>query len=114
MREFFGEAFDPAQRTLAVSEATEEKWPAFLEWLIHDFRLATGQTPIARFLAERGKSLPAEERGILEEWQDALVGLHEVVDLEPERASRSGTFSTAGRSKSARCGAPSRRRDGIS
>jgi hypothetical protein len=86
MREFFGEAFDPAQRTLAVSEATEEKWPAFLEWLIHDFRLATGQTPIARFLAERGKSLPADERSILEEWQDAIVGLHEVVDLEPGKS----------------------------
>ena len=83
MREFFGEDFDPAQRTLAVSEATDEKWPAFLEWLIHDFRLGTGQTPIARFLAERGKSLPADERSILEEWQDAIVGLHEVVDLEP-------------------------------
>ena len=83
MREFFGEDFDPAQRTLAITEGTDEKWPAFLEWLIHDFRLATGQTPIARFLAERGKSLPADERSILEEWQDAIVGLHEVVDLEP-------------------------------
>jgi len=86
MREFFGEDFDPAQRTLAVSEATDEKWPAFLEWLIHDFRLGTGQTPIARFLAERGKSLPADERSILEEWQDAIVGLHEVVDLEPGKS----------------------------
>jgi hypothetical protein len=86
MREFFGEDFDPAQRTLVVSEATEEKWPAFLEWLIHDFRLGTGQTPIARFLAERGKSLPADERSILEEWQDAIVGLHEVIDLEPGKS----------------------------
>lgn len=86
MREFFGEDFDPAQRTLAVSDATGEKWPAFLEWLIHDFRLVTGQTPIARFLAERGKSLPVDERSILEEWQDAIVGLHEVVDLEPGKS----------------------------
>ncbi len=82
MQEFFGEAFDPVQRSLVIGESTEEKWPAFLEWLIHDFRLATGETPIARFLAERGKSLPADERSILEEWQDAVVGLHEVVDLE--------------------------------
>jgi tetratricopeptide (TPR) repeat protein len=86
MRDFFGEDFDFAQRTLVVSEATEEQWPAFLEWLIHDFRLGTGETPIARFLAERGKSVPGEERGILEEWQDAIVGLHEVVDLEPGKS----------------------------
>jgi tetratricopeptide (TPR) repeat protein len=86
MREFFGEYFDPARRTLAISETTDEKWPSFLEWLIHDFRLATGQTPIARFLAERGKSLPADEQSILEEWQDAIVGLHEVVDVEPGKS----------------------------
>lgn len=86
MREFFGEGFDPAQRTLVIGEQTDEKWPAFLEWLIHDFLLATGQTPIARFLAERGRGLPAEERSILEEWQDAIVGLHEVVDLDPGKS----------------------------
>ena len=86
MREFFGEDFDPAQRTLAIGEGTEEKWPAFLEWLIHDFRLSTGETPIARFLTDREKSLPADERSILEEWQDAIVGLHEVVDLEPGKS----------------------------
>ena len=86
MREFFGEAFHPAERILAIGETTEAQWPAFLEWLIHDFRLATGETPIARFLTERGKGLPADERSMLEEWQDAIVGLHEVVDLEPGKS----------------------------
>ena len=87
MREFFGERFDLDQKLFALdSRGVEAEWPAFLEWLIHDFRLSTGQPPIARFLAERGESLPADERGILEEWQDAAVGLHEVVDLAPGRS----------------------------
>jgi tetratricopeptide (TPR) repeat protein len=87
MREFFGERFDLDRRSFALdSRGVEVEWPAFLEWLIHDFRLSTGQPAIARFLAERGGSLPADERGILEEWQDAAVGLHEVVDLEPGRS----------------------------
>jgi tetratricopeptide (TPR) repeat protein len=87
MREFFGEQFDLDKKRLAVDpDGVEAVWPAFLEWLIHDFRLSTGSPAIARFLAERGRSLPAEERAILEEWQDAAVGLHEVLDLEPGRS----------------------------
>jgi hypothetical protein len=87
MREFFGGRFDLDSRRFALdSRGLEVEWPAFLEWLIHDFRLSTGQPPIARFLAERGESLPADERGILEEWQEAAVGLHEVVELEPGRS----------------------------
>jgi|GEM_PF-967337 len=87
LQEFFEGRFDPAHRRLEMDETEgEADFGAYLEWLIHDFRLATGQTPIARFLAERGHSLPAQERAILEEWQDAVVGLHEVIDLEPGKS----------------------------
>jgi tetratricopeptide (TPR) repeat protein len=84
MREFFGERFDVEGRTLEVDPEEEEaEWPEFLEWLIHGFRLSSGQTPLAKFLADRGHSLPTDERAILEEWQDTAVGLLEVIDLEP-------------------------------
>ncbi|MEI8191664.1 MAG: SEC-C metal-binding domain-containing protein, partial [candidate division NC10 bacterium] len=87
MREFFGERFDPDNKRLALdSRGVEADWPIFLEWLIHDFRLSTGCPVIARFLAERGHTLPGDERAILEEWQDAAVGLHEVLDLDPGRS----------------------------
>ena len=86
-QEFFEGRFElPDRRLQMVETEAEADFGAFLEWLIHDFRLSTGQTPIARFLAERGHSLPAEERAILEEWQDAVVGLHEVIDLEPGKS----------------------------
>ncbi len=87
LQEFFEGRFElPDRRLQMVEPEAEADFGAFLEWLIHDFRLSTGQTPIARFLAERGRSLPAEERAILEEWQDAVVGLHEVIDLEPGKS----------------------------
>ena len=87
MQEFFGERFDPAGRHLEMVETeAEADFGAYLEWLIHDFRLSTGQTPIARFLMERGDHLPPDERSILEEWLDAVVGLHEVIDLEPGKS----------------------------
>jgi tetratricopeptide (TPR) repeat protein/HEAT repeat protein len=87
LREFFAGRFDlPDRRLQMVETEAEADFGAYLEWLIHDFRLSTGQTPIARFLAERGRSLPADERAILEEWQDAVVGLHEVMDLEPGKS----------------------------
>jgi len=87
MREFFGEQFDPDSKRLALdSRGGEAAWPAFLEWLIHDFPLSAGCPVIARFLTERGHTLPGDERAILEEWQDAAVGLHEVLDLEPGRS----------------------------
>lgn len=87
MQEFFGERFDPAGRHLEMVETeAEADFGAYLEWLIHDFRLSAGQTPIARFLMERGDHLPPDERSILEEWQDAVVGLHEVIDLEPGKS----------------------------
>jgi tetratricopeptide (TPR) repeat protein len=87
LQEFFEGRFDlPDRRLQMVETEAEADFGAFLEWLIHDFRLSTGQTPIAGFLAERGHSLPAEERAILEEWQDAVVGLHEVIDLEPGKS----------------------------
>jgi tetratricopeptide (TPR) repeat protein len=86
MGEFFGEQFDPDRKRLALdSRGVEADWPSFLEWLIHDFRLSTGCPVIARFLTERGHTLPRDERAILEEWQDAAIGLHEVLDLEPGR-----------------------------
>ncbi len=83
-QEFFGERFDPDRKSLALETGgVEADWPAFLEWLIHDFPLSTGGPVIARFLTERGHTLPGDERAILEEWQDAAVGLHEVLDLDP-------------------------------
>ncbi|HSB82322.1 MAG TPA: SEC-C metal-binding domain-containing protein, partial [Candidatus Methylomirabilis sp.] len=86
-REFFGEQFDPDRKRLALdSRGVEADWPAFLEWLIHDFPLSSGGSVIARFLKERGHTLPGDERAILEEWQDAAVGLHEVLDLDPGRS----------------------------
>ena len=85
--EFFGEQFDPDRKRLALnSRGVEADWPSFLEWLIHDFRLSAGCPVIARFLTERGHTLPGDERAILEEWQDAAVGLHEVLDLDPGRS----------------------------
>jgi tetratricopeptide (TPR) repeat protein len=87
MREFFGERFDLRQKSLALDpRGVEADWPAFLEWLIHDFRLSTGRPAIAQFLMDRGSGLPADERAILEEWQDASVGLQEVVGLDPGRS----------------------------
>jgi hypothetical protein len=87
MREFFGERFDPKHKSLALdSQGVEADGPAFLEWLIHDFGLSTGRPTIAQFLVEHGGTLPADERAILEEWQDAAVGLLEVVDLDPGRS----------------------------
>ncbi len=70
---------------LETAEGLAE-WGAFLEWCVHDFHLSTRRTPMAQFLAYRGPSLPAEERALLEEWQDAGVGLHEVVDLQPGKS----------------------------
>jgi tetratricopeptide (TPR) repeat protein len=87
LQEFFEGRFDlPDRRLEMVETEAQADFGAYLEWLIHDFRLSTGQTPITRFLAERGQGLPAEERAILEEWQDAVVGLHEVIDLEPGKS----------------------------
>jgi tetratricopeptide (TPR) repeat protein len=86
-REFFGERFDPELKDLALdAQGREEQWPAFLEWLIHDFRLTSGRPAIAQFRADRGQTLPPEERSLLEEWQEAAVGLREVVDLDPGRS----------------------------
>jgi hypothetical protein len=78
LREFGGERGEEI-----FDEGGEEEMAAFQEWLIHDFRQATGETVIARFLRERGPALPRAERAILAEWQDAAVGLHEVIDVEP-------------------------------
>ena len=87
MGEFFGDQFDPDRKRFALdSRGVEADWPSFLEWLIHDFRLSAGCPVIARFLTERGHTLPGNERAILEEWQDAAVGLHEVLDLDPGRS----------------------------
>lgn len=87
MREYFGGRMDLDERTLEFDPDTvDAEWPAFLDWLLHDFRLSGGQTPLARFLAERGHSLPAEERAILEERQDTAVALLEVVDLDPGKS----------------------------
>ncbi len=87
MREYFGERMDLDERTLEFdSETVDAEWPAFLDWLLHDFRLSDGQTPIARFLGERGHSLPTEEHAMLEGRQDTAVGLLEVVDLEPGKS----------------------------
>jgi hypothetical protein len=87
MRQFFGERFDPDAKRIALDErSVEADWPVFLEWLIHEFPLAPGRPVIAQFLAERGRGLPADERAILEEWQDTAVGLYEVLDLDPGRS----------------------------
>lgn len=87
LREFHGEELELAAQgpDLDTDEGVAE-WAEFLEWCIHDFHLSTGRTPIAQFLADRGHSLPPDERAILEEWQDVAVGLHEVVDLEPGKS----------------------------
>ncbi|MBI3120668.1 MAG: SEC-C domain-containing protein [candidate division NC10 bacterium] len=87
MREYFGERMDLDERTLEFHpETVDAEWPAFLDWLLYDFRLSGGQTPLAKFLADRGHSLPADERAILEEWQDSVIGLLEVADLDPGKS----------------------------
>ncbi len=87
MREYFGQRLDADEGTLEFApEALDAEWPAFMEWFLYDFRLSGGQTPIARFLAERGHSLPPDERAILAEWQEAAVGLQEVVGLDPGKS----------------------------
>ncbi len=87
MREYFGERMDLDERTLEFHpETVDAEWPAFLDWLLYDFRLSGGQTPLAKFLADRGHSLPADERAILEEWQDSAIGLLEVADMDPGKS----------------------------
>ena len=69
MQVYFGEPLDRDGRRLEPDpEALDAEWPAFRDWLLYDFRLSDGQTPIARFLSERGHRLPADERAILVEW----------------------------------------------
>jgi hypothetical protein len=87
LREYFGDRMDLDEKTLEFDpETVDAEWPAFLDWLLYDFRISEGQTPMTRFLAERGHSLPADERAILEEWQDTTVGLLEVMDLDPGKS----------------------------
>jgi tetratricopeptide (TPR) repeat protein len=87
MREYFGERPDREAASVSADPSHRgAEWGAFLEWFIHDFRLSTGRPPIAVFLAQRGQGLPAEERGILAEWQETAVTLHEIVDLEPGKS----------------------------
>ncbi len=85
--EFFGEPLDLAVEALRRgTDEAEDEWSLFQHWCIYDFRLSTGQTLIAQFLAERGPSLPPDERAILEEWQDTAICLYEVLDLEPGKS----------------------------
>lgn len=77
---FWKGRFDPRKRLLTLEE---EEGPAFLEWLVYDYRLKTGRTVVEQFLIEQGNRLPPEERAILQEWQDTAVSLYEVTAVEP-------------------------------
>jgi len=68
---FWKGRFDPRERLMTFEE---EEGPAFLEWLIYDYRLKTGRTVVEQFLIERGTRLPPEERALLEEWQGTDLG----------------------------------------
>ena len=57
---------------------------AFIEWYVHDFRLADRRTFIEHFLTSRRAALDAAERAFLEQAQKTFVSLYLVLDVRLE------------------------------
>jgi hypothetical protein len=71
-----------------IEEAIHQMEPenvqiAFLEWLVHDYRLEDDRTFLDHFLERRGYTLDPRAREVMERSRDTHLGLYQVLESRP-------------------------------
>ena len=74
----------PLREPLALDQKGEETFALFMDWFLHDFRLANGATLIEEFRRERKGQLPPEKNTFLQAEAESYFSLYEVLTVTPE------------------------------
>jgi tetratricopeptide (TPR) repeat protein len=74
----------PFREPLGQDQKGKEDFVLFLDWFIHDFRLANGATLIEDFRRDRKGQLPAEKNAFLQAEAASYFSLYEVVSVTAE------------------------------
>ncbi|MFZ5925957.1 MAG: SEC-C metal-binding domain-containing protein [Acidobacteriota bacterium] len=79
----------------SVDAANEDEMPAFVDWLIHDWRPAAGRpTFLEKFLRSEGPRLDPAVRGIVQTWTTASIDLYEALRVEEGKGVQVRCYET--------------------